>query len=132
MLYPMATMVLLTLIVGIVAIKNRVACVRNKEVSIRYFKLMQGDDIPEAVIKSTRCFNNQFEIPVLFYVACTLHISLHVDSISGVILAWLFVGLRYLHAFIHLTYNHILHRILSFWSAFICVVVLWGNLLLNV
>lgn len=129
MLYPMFLMVLLTFIVGFIAVKVRFASVKNGDVSTTYYKLMDGQNVPEIVTKTTRNFNNQFEIPVLFYVVCTLYISFGVENIVAVIFAWLFVSLRFVHSYIHLTYNHILHRMLTFWAAFICVMVLWVNLL---
>ena len=131
MLYPMVAMVLLTFIVGAIAVKVRFASVKGGEVSAKYYKLMNGEDVPEIVTKTTRCFNNQFEIPVLFYVACTLYISLDIESLAGVILAWLFFALRCIHAYIHLTYNHIIHRMSVFWLAFVSVIILWLNLVAN-
>ena len=131
MLYPMALMVLLTFIVGVVALKTRFASVRSGEVKIAYFKLMQGQDVPDRVTVTTRSFNNMFEVPVLFYVACTLYLSLGIEGRPGLAFAWFFVTLRYLQAIIHLTYNNILHRMLCFWSTFISVLLLWINLLLQ-
>jgi hypothetical protein len=128
-LYPMALMVLLTFIVGLVTLKTRFASVRSGDVKIGYFKFMQGQEVPDRVTVTTRSFNNMFEVPVLFYVACTLYLSLGVEGLPGLVLAWLFVALRYAHAFIHLTYNHLLHRMLSFWVSFICVLLLWTILL---
>ena len=125
----MALMVLLTLIVGAVAVKSRFASVKQGQVKPKYFKLMSGQQVPEIITKTTRNFNNQFEVPVLFYVVCTLYISLDVNSLFAVILAWLFVAFRYLHSYIHLTYNHLLHRTAVFWLAFFCVIALWVNLL---
>jgi hypothetical protein len=129
MLYPMVLMVLLTFIVGLVTLKTRFASVRSGDVKVGYFKLMQGQEVPDRVTVTTRSFNNMFEVPVLFYVACTLYLSLGVESPPGLVFAWLFVALRYVHAFIHLTYNHLLHRMLSFWVSFICVLLLWTILL---
>jgi hypothetical protein len=128
MLYPMAAMVLLTFVVGAMAVKTRFASVKGGKVSPKYFELMQGEDIPDIVTKTTRCFNNQFEIPLLFYVVCSLYISLGIESLTGVIFAWLFVLFRSLHAYVHLTYNHVIHRMSFFWLAFISVMILWVNL----
>lgn len=124
-------MVLLAFIVGCVAIKIRVSSVKDRKVSIKYFKLMEGENIPEIITKSTRNFNNQFEVPTLFYVVCSLYLMFEVESTVAFVFAWLFVGLRYLHSYIHLTYNHMLHRVVSFWAAYLCVMVLWVNLLIQ-
>lgn len=131
MLYPMAVMVLLIVLVGLVAVKARFGSVKRGEVSPKYFRLMEAENVPDSITKSTRNFNNQFELPVLFYVACTLYISLGIDSTVGVAFAWAFVFFRYVHAYIHLTYNYTIHRMLSFWAGFICVIGLWVNLLIQ-
>lgn len=131
MLYPMLFMIILTFIVGLIAVKARFASVKSGAVDSKYFKLMQGNDVPEMVIKSTRSFNNMFEVPVLFYTACTLYVALGIHSTGGIILAWLFVVFRYIHAYIHLTYNHVLHRMWAFWAALICVLALWVNLVIQ-
>lgn len=131
MLYPMFLMVLLTFIVGCIAVKVRFSSVKNGSVHVKSFRLMDGKNVPDIVIKTTRNFNNQFEIPTLFYVICVLYISLGIESFIAVIFAWLFVSLRFIHSYIHITYNNILHRMLTFWAAFICVMVLWVILLVQ-
>jgi hypothetical protein len=128
----MAMMVLLILLVGIAAIRTRVASVKDGVVSVKDFQLTKKDDLPDSVIKTTRCFNNLFEIPLIFYVACTLFISLQIDSTAAIILAWFFVVFRYLHAYIMLSYNNVIHRMWAFWIAFFCVLGLWGILLFKV
>lgn len=90
---------------------------------------MEGQEVPEIITKTTRNFNNQFEIPVLFYVVCTLYISLNIESLVAIVLAWTFVALRFLHSYIHLTYNHVLHRMSVFSLSFLCVIAMWINLL---
>jgi hypothetical protein len=129
--YPMVSIVLLTSVVGLVAAWARFVGVRSGEVKYGYFKLMQGQEVPDRVTVTTRCFNNMFEVPVLFYVACALYISLGVEGLPGIVFAWLFVALRYAQAFVHLTTNHFLHRMLAFWTSFICVLLLWVNLVLQ-
>ena len=127
----MLMMVVLTFIIGFIALRVRFASVKKGDVSARYYKLMQGDKIPEIVTKTSRCFNNQFEVPVLFYVACTLYVSLGIESLVGVIFAWLFVIFRSIHAYIHLTYNHVLHRMSVFCLACTSVIILWVNLVVH-
>lgn len=130
MVYPMSLMVLLTFIIGFLTVKVRFASVKKGDVKAKYFKLMAGQDVPEIITKTSRNFNNQFEVPVLFYVVCTLYISLGIESVVAVCFAWLFVALRFIHSYIHITYNHILHRMSVFVAAFLCVIVMWINLLI--
>ncbi len=127
----MFLMVLLTFIVACIAVKARFASVKNKTVKAKFYSLMDGQEVPDIITKTTRNFNNQFEVPVLFYVVCSLYIFWGVNSYFSLIVAWLFVALRIVHSYIHLTYNHVLHRMLTFWFSLLCVMVLWINLLLQ-
>lgn len=131
LIYPMFSMVLLTLVVACLAVKARVASVKNKTVGVKFFRLMEGQEVPELITKTTRNFNNQFEVPTLFYVVCTLYICMGINSFTALIFAWLFVILRVVHSYIHLTYNHVLHRMAAFWLSLMCVLSLWINLLLQ-
>jgi hypothetical protein len=127
----MFVMVLLTFIVGCIAVKARVASVRNGDVSIKHYRLMNDLHMPEIVTKSTRNYNNQFEAPILFYVICTLYISLGVESVFAVVYAWLFLISRIIHSYIHLTYNNVIHRMVSYWAGLIAVLALWVTLLIH-
>jgi hypothetical protein len=50
-------------------------------------------------------FANQFELPVLFYVLTILAYVTHWAGFVFVILAWIFVIFRLLHAYVHTTSN---------------------------
>jgi hypothetical protein len=124
-------MVLLTLGAACIAIKNRFFSVKNESTSHKYFQLMQGENIPLTVTKTTRCFNNLFEIHVMFYVAGSLYISLQIDSMFAIIFAWTFVIARLIQAAVNITYNNVIHRILALWLSVFSVFVLWINLLVR-
>lgn len=130
MIYAMAAMVLLATIVALATVTTRMKSVKVGNVKARYFKLMQGQDVPEEIVKTGRNFSNQFEVPVLFYVVAILHVVMQLESQIALYLAWGFVGFRYLHALIHITYNHVLHRLGAFFAGFVCVLALWCHLLL--
>ena len=132
MIYAMFAMVVLTFMVGIVAVVNRVKSVNNGSVKIKYYRTMDGQEVPEQLTKSTRCFNNMFEVPVLFYVVSTLFVILKTNSELVLLLAWVFVGFRIAQAIVHLTYNNVLHRMLMFWGAVISVLSMWVILLIEI
>jgi hypothetical protein len=85
-------------------------------------RALHEDAWPESVQKINNNIRNQFEVPVLFYV---LVITLYLLDAAGVLaqaLAWLFVGSRMLHAYIHTGENYVPARRAVF--MFGCVVVL--------
>jgi hypothetical protein len=55
---------------------------------------------------------------MLFYVAV-------IPSPSAIGLAWAYVALRVLHSAVHLTYNHVIHRLVLFAASNGMLVVLW-------
>jgi hypothetical protein len=71
-------------------------------------------------------FRNLFEVPVLFFAVCAaLAIT---DSVTPLqlVLAWLYVALRAVHSFIHVTYNRVMHRFSVYVGSTICVFLMWG------
>ena len=66
---------------------------------------------------------NLFELPVLFYVAAlTAYVSGAVSTMF-IFLAWLYVGLRFVHSVVHITYNNVMHRFAAY---FLSTVILWA------
>ena len=131
MILPMFAMLMLTLAIAILAVIVRIKSVTSSVVKISYYRVMQGQDVPDMVTRSTRCFNNQFEVPILFYIVSTLFVALNIASILAIILAWCFVLMRILQTVIHLTYNNVIHRMLCFWTGFLVVLAMWALLLVE-
>lgn len=65
---------------------------------------------PARATQIGNAFHNQLETPLLFYVLILLAmVTKTADSIL-MVLSWLFVVSRFVHAFIHITHNRIEHR----------------------
>lgn len=83
-------------------------------------------------------YTNQYEAPVLFMILCIVLMlmnqfnPIYVMPAGIVVLAWTFVGLRVLHALIHLSYNNILHRFLVFFTSMIVLTIMFIHTLLTV
>ena len=103
MLYPMFFMVMLTFVIMLFTLRIRLASVRRGEVSLSYYSMFQGEEIPDLVIKTCRNVANLFEVPVLFYAAGVLYVALEISDSIPVTLAWLFVIARVISASISVT-----------------------------
>lgn len=55
-------------------------------------------------------FSNQFELPVLFYVLTILAIVTRHADLVFVVMAWIFVLCRIVHAYVHTTSNVVVRR----------------------
>lgn len=115
MYFPCLAMLILTFIVMMRMFVLRVKAVKNKDIKMSYFKIY--DDAvkaPVQMIQASRHFSNLFEAPVLFYMVCAFTVmTFHVDS-KMLVAAWLYVFFRSVHAFIHLTSNHIKQRMYAY------------------
>lgn len=88
-----------------------------------------------ARIKDSRAadnFRNLFELPVLFYLALVVGVSLDLASPLTVGLAWAFVALRVVHSAIHCSYNKVRHRFAVYVLGALVLWTLWGVLLAGV
>jgi hypothetical protein len=68
---------------------------------------------------------NQFEWPLLFYVACRLLIQLGLSTALAIVLAWIFVGGRLLHSAVQILTANVRLRGLAFMVNFAAVLGLW-------
>ncbi len=118
-------MVILTICLWILCLFVRVKQVSTGNLKIEFFELYSGTGAPPDVTKTTRCLANLFEMPTLFYVACLTALLLELNSVWLIYLAWGFVIIRVIHAFIHLTYNKVFHRLSAFMLSNILVIAMW-------
>jgi hypothetical protein len=65
---------------------------------------------PVRTLQVGNCVNNQFELPMLFYVLTILSMVTHHADFLFVVLAWIFVLSRLAHAYVHTTSNIVQRR----------------------
>jgi len=85
---------------------------------------------PERARQASNAFDNQFQLPVLFYVGCLVALAFGA-TLFEVVLAALFVLSRYVHAAIHITSNHVMRRFQAYVAGFAVLSVFWGELLVR-
>ena len=66
---------------------------------------------PQDATQVSRAFDNQFQLPVLFYVLVALALPLRQMDLLLVVLSWVFVVLRIVHAYIHVGANDMPNRV---------------------
>lgn len=71
------------------------------------------------------CFSNQFEIPVLFYILIALALPLRHADLVIVVLSWVFVITRFVHAGIFVTSNNVPQRGLAWFVGVVVLLVMW-------
>jgi len=122
---PMGVLALLTFIVLIQVPIRRFRAAFAGHVTAEDFALGESARVPGDVSLPNRNYMNLTELPVLFYVLCLmLYVSNSLNEVM-LVLAWVYVGLRVLHSLIHVTYNHVFHRLTVFVLSNIVLGTMW-------
>ncbi len=123
-LLPLFVEVALTFVLLFWSGAARIAAVRNKEIHIRDIALRQPN-WPQKATQLTNAFENQLELPVLFYVLVILTVFTGKASLVFVALAWVFVATRLGHAAIHVTHNNVPRRFRWYTAGAVALLLMW-------
>ncbi len=122
---PMIALVLLTLGVMVYTGYKRFSAGFAGRVRGSDFRYGESANVPPDVTVANRNLMNLLEAPVLFYVLClAVYATRHVTP-TVLWLAWVYVGLRYLHTAVHLTVNRIRYRFGSFAASCVVLAGMW-------
>jgi hypothetical protein len=80
---------------------------------------------PKRATQIGNCYRNQFELPVLFYVLIALALPLRRADFLIVLLSWVFVIVRLLHAGIFVTSNDFGQRSTAWLGGVLVLLVMW-------
>ena len=122
-LLPVFVQVLLTSVVMVLMGRRRIRAAKNKEISMSAFRTMNLTGASEQVIATSRNFDNQFQMPMLYLFSVVFTLQLGLADVAYVILGAFFVVLRIIHTVVHIGSNNVRLRFNVF--LFGCV-VLWG------
>lgn len=125
-----AAQVLLTMVILVLMGRERVPRVMSGEIKMADVSVERSAYPLKARLLSNS-FDNQFQLPVLFYVAALMTLFATATSWLDVLLAWVFVVLRYVHAIIHVTSNYLLHRFAVYTTGLAVLAALWLWLVLR-
>jgi hypothetical protein len=87
---------------------------------------------PQRTMQVANAFANQFELPVLFYVLTILAYVTHLAGVVFVVLAWVFVLFRCLHACVHVTSNVVRLRGALFIVSALVLAIMWTIYIIEV
>jgi hypothetical protein len=124
-LFPMFALACWTALVLLLVPLARIRSAWRREIVADDFKYGESASVPSYVSIPNRNYMNLLELPMLFYVVCLLLYVTAGASSLAIALAWAYVALRVVHSAIHLSYNHVLHRLAAFALGNVALVMLW-------
>jgi hypothetical protein len=80
---------------------------------------------PPRVLQVGNAFHNQLELPVLFYTVVLLALVTETLDAVLLVLSWMFVLSRLVHAYIHVTSNRLDRRTAVFLVGAIALLLMW-------
>ncbi|WP_333609693.1 MAPEG family protein [Arsukibacterium sp.] len=124
--------VLLTSVVMVLMGRRRIAAAKNKEIAVAAFKTMDLTGANEQVIATSRNFDNQFQMPMLFMFSVLFIMQFALADLGFVLLAAAFVVLRVMHTLVHIGSNNVRLRFRVFLLGCLVLWVMWLRLLVMV
>lgn len=103
---------------------GRVAAARGGEVRLKDVAL-DNSRWPERLRKLGNNYQNQFELPVLYYAALALILATGLADVPQIALSWAFVATRFVHSFIHTGSNVVVRRFYAFLAGGACIALMW-------
>ncbi|HWL05395.1 MAG TPA: MAPEG family protein [Xanthobacteraceae bacterium] len=130
-LAPLFVQVALTFALLLWMGSRRVGAIQRGEVAAGDIALGQKN-WSERTLQVGNAFQSQFELPLLFYVLIILAWITRQADLLFVVMAWLFVAFRIIHAVIHTTSNRVSQRFLVFLLGAAVLVAMWGIFALRI
>ncbi|HHI82350.1 MAG TPA: MAPEG family protein [Rhizobiales bacterium] len=103
---------------------GRTAAVRARTVRLRDIAL-DTRAWPEDLRKLSNNYDNQFQLPVLFYLVVGFALVTGKVDHAMIAMAWGFVATRYAHYYIHTGRNYVPNRFYIFVAGTIALVTMW-------
>jgi hypothetical protein len=97
-----------------------------REGQVRLDEIALGEKAwPGPVLQVSNAFDNQFQLPVLFYALTALVLVTGTAGTVFVVLAWIFVLSRLVHAAIHIGSNVVMLRFRAYLVGVVVLVAMW-------
>jgi hypothetical protein len=92
---------------------------------------LDSQKYPVDVLKLGRNFDNQFQVPLLWYAGVAFILIFSLADGASVALSWLFLALRLVHSYIHTGGNNVISRFGVFLAGFAAAFLIWAWLALR-
>lgn len=123
-LLPVFVLVLLSFILMFRMFSVRTGAIKNREVRVSEVAVGQKA-WPAKAAQVSNAYSNQFELPVLFFVLIALALPLRQADLIIVLLSWVFVVTRYIHAGVYATSNNLKARFSAFAAGALVLLIMW-------
>jgi hypothetical protein len=104
--------------------RSRIAVLRSGDIKMRDVALGERN-WPPPTQQVVNAYNNQFEMPVLFYALVALALITRKADLVFVLMSWIYVATRLAHAYIYTTSNKMVRRFQAFVIGALILLLMW-------
>ena len=130
-LLPVLVQIGLTFALLVWTASSRSRAIRNRAVKFADIALREPN-WPTRTSQLGNCFSNQFEIPLLFYVLIALALPLRHADLFIVLMSWVFVVTRFVHAGIFVTSNNVGQHGQAWFAGVLVLFAMWVYFVLKI
>lgn len=123
-LLPVYVQVGLTFILLLLTGRSRLTALKGGQVRMGDIALGERN-WPKHSLQLQNAYHNQLELPVLFYVLVALALITRKADMLFVVMSWMFVTSRLVHAAIHTTSNKVSWRFQAFVVGVLILAAMW-------
>ncbi len=123
--WPVMAQILIPLVVLVLNGMRKATDVKSGDFD-RAKAAMDNEAWGKPTVLTSKNLANQFQFPVVFYVLCLVLASLNAVSTAVLVVAWLFVAARCIHAYVHVTTNYVPARLRAFLVSIALLLALFG------
>lgn len=123
-LLPLFVEVALTFVLLFWMAHSRIGALKSGKTTLNDTALGQPN-WPTRVQQIVNSYHSQFQLPLLFYVLTIVAIMTKHADFLFVVMAWLFVITRLVHAYIHTGSNYVRHRFNAFAAGVFILLAMW-------
>lgn len=129
---PVLALVLLTIIAFVKMAAARGKVMKGGDFDATFYRAYRGAEEPEYAVIAARHWDNLFQLPTLFYAACTIAFVLNAVGVWTLGFAWAWVALRIVQSATHLTSNNPAIRGMAFSLSMLFMIALWVNVAMSI
>lgn len=123
--WPVLAQLLIPVLILLLNGKRKSADVKSGQFD-REKAAMDNEAWSKPVVLTSKNLANQFQLPVIFYVLCLILASIDAVAMATLVVAWVFVATRYVHAYVHVSTNYVPVRMRVFLLGALALFVLFG------
>lgn len=125
LLIPLFLHILLIFLVGSRMLRARMKSIRTGETKLSDIAV-DTSEWPRRVKALGNNFDNQFDLPTLWYAVCALLVSLQLVDVVQVALSWVFLLCRFAHTAVHIGRNDVRTRMRVYLVGFFVILAMWA------